>query len=277
MSPVKPDTATTPVSRLLVSRPLSAPRIPFITESIRCAPAAINSGVCSANPLINPIANISNESTILGVYSAKADNDSDMSLRKLFANSGAYSPRTAASCTIPFPIISAISGMSPKTPVVIIPRLATNAVAPVAALADRIENPVAMAVNPIPMPRVDTANKANAPANPRSVGTNGFKTNPATPNTAKVDPKVTSALTMVFISVLPKDSSTGMKIRSAATVTNSAAAPFLDPFIAFSPIANSSNDVPMTVRPLPIAGQLIPPKDFIVGISIASAADIKII
>ena len=157
------------------------------------------------------------------------------------------------------------------------PRLATNAVAPVAALADSIENPAAMAVNPIPMPMVDAANKANAPANPRSVGTNGFKTNPATPNTANVDPSVINDCIMVFISMFPSDSNTGTKTRSAATVTKSAAAPFLDPFIAFSPIANSSNDVPMTVRPLPIAGQLIPPKDFIVGISIASAADIKII
>ena len=174
-------------------------------------------------------------------------------------------------------MISVISGTSPKIPVVITPSPATRAVAPVMTLADNIENPTAMVVNPIPMPTVAAANKANAPANPRRVGTRGFNINPAAPNTANVDPSVINDCTMAFASMFPSDSSTGTKIRSAATATKSAEAPFLDPFIAFSPIENSSNDVPMTVRPFPIAVQLMPPKDFIVGISAASAADIKII
>ena len=184
---------------------------------------------------------------------------------------------TFAISTMPCPIICAIFGIRPSTPVTITPSAATNAVAPAAPAVARAVNPAAIAVTPIPIPAVATPNNAKAPANPKSVGINGDNNAPATPITANAAPKVIKLFAMLPTLREPNDFMLGANTANAAAAISKAAEPLAVPFMACKPIANAPNDRPSVSKPFPMFSQLMDPNDFNTGANIANEAAINAI
>ena len=116
----------------------------------------------------------------------------------------------------------------------------------------KAERPVPAANKPAPTVRTPTPMSANAPLNPKIVGTSGVRTAPATPRTVNAPAIVTSPFAMETQLIAPKILRTGVKTAKAVAATSTAAAPPRVPLIKFSPTASSAKATPIVTSPLAI-------------------------
>ena len=123
-------------------------------------------------------------------------------------------------------------------------------------------NPADIISNPAPIPNVARPNKANAAAKPRIDGINGANTKPAIPTTANAPANAIKPFAISSQDKLPRDFITGAMIDKAPAAIRSAADPARVPFMAIRASESNSRDPAITVSPLPISSQLIPPNSF---------------
>ena len=156
-------------------------------------------------------------------------------------------------------------------PVIITVSAATNAVAPAAPAVASIVKPAERANIPTPIPAIANANTPIAAERASNAGVSGLNRAPAIPITANAPANVISPLPILSQLIDPKDFKTGVNKANPVAATTNAADPLRDPLMAFNPIDSSTKTIPSTVSPFPILSQLINPKDFKTGVSIASA------
>ena len=168
---------------------------------------------------------------------------------------------------IPFPISVNTAGIKAATPVIIIVKEATTAVAPAAPAAANdvkpianAERPVPAAISPAPIAKTDTPTKVKAPANPIIVGRRGLRIAPATPRIVNAPAKTIRLLANDFQDFLERVAKTGTNKFKAETATSNEADPDNVPFIKFKAIDSSAKAPPKTVKPFPIDSHCIEPK-----------------
>ena len=166
----------------------------------------------------------------------------------------------------PSPIFWITTGMRPATPVIITVSDATIAVAPAVPAAAKAvkptanaDNPIPAANNPAPIAKTPTPINANAPLNPKIVGTSGVRTAPAIPRTVNAPAIDTSPLAIDSQLIAPKILRTGVNMANAEAVTSIAAEPPRVPFIRLRPIASSARARPIVTRPFAICSHVNPP------------------
>ena len=130
-----------------------------------------------------------------------------------------------------------------------------NAVKPIA----NAESPVPASTSPAPIPKIAAPIKAIAPLKPRMAGTNGARTNPATPIIAKAPARAISPLAIDSQLIAPRTERAGVRTRMAAAATSKAAEPERVPFMAFKPMARIVTAPPRVTRPFAISSQVKEP------------------